>query len=208
MIPAACIPALAQLLWNIVDSIDLYKTFVVIFTSSPGRESQIIRYYKVFAWGGAFIPPTIAFIVDRDNFITMVDKTDIGTGETISEPSICWINMSSDLKWVFIVPIFIVVTTGVISTVHIVRAIRQSTTHPAFRSAMYTAKIVVTIATATGVTWIFAVMIVVSSELAFSYCFALFASSQGAALFYFHVRCHSVLVSGCASVCAVLSHTS
>jgi hypothetical protein len=53
---------------------------------------------------------------------------------------------------------------------------------------MYTAKIVATIATVTGVAWIFAVLVVVSSEVAFSYLFALFASSQGAALFYFHVR--------------------
>jgi hypothetical protein len=177
-----------QLLWNVVDSLDLHRTFVVVFSNGQARESQLLRYYQAFAWGGAFIPPAVAFIVDRDNFITSADTAGVGAGGTSSEPSICWINMSSDLKWVFIVPIFIVPTIGIIFTGLIVRAIRQATAHPAFRSAIYTAKIVVTTATVTGVAWIFAVLVVVSSELVFSYLFALFASSQGAALFYFHVR--------------------
>jgi hypothetical protein len=85
-----------------------------------------------------------------------------------------------------------------------VRAIRHAGTDPAFRSAMYTAKIVGIIATVTGVAWIFAVLVVVSSEVAFSYLFALFASSQGAALFYFHVRHHCVSVPMCSMNCTAL----
>jgi uncharacterized membrane protein len=112
--------------------------------------------------------------------------------------------MSSDLKWAFIVPLIIVVTTGIISAGFIVRAIRHAGTDPAFRSAMYTAKIVGIIATVTGVAWIFAVLVVVSSEVAFSYLFALFASSQGVALFYFHVRHHCVSVPMCSMNCTAL----
>lgn len=182
-----CILFNLQMLWSIVDAVDLYRTFVVVFDNGHGRQARFLSGYRVFAWGGALLPPTIAMLTDRDNFITPAHSSQPDWNTASSEHALCWINMSSDLKWAFLIPIFIVITIGCTSIILIVRAIRQSTSHPAFRSGLYTAKLVLGISAVTGVTWIFAVLVVLFSDVAFSYLFAIFASTQGAALVYYHV---------------------
>eukprot|EP00036_Acanthoecidae_sp_10tr_P024959 CAMPEP_0206317430 /NCGR_PEP_ID=MMETSP0106_2-20121207/16636_1 /ASSEMBLY_ACC=CAM_ASM_000206 /TAXON_ID=81532 /ORGANISM="Acanthoeca-like sp., Strain 10tr" /LENGTH=1281 /DNA_ID=CAMNT_0053749031 /DNA_START=95 /DNA_END=3941 /DNA_ORIENTATION=+ len=167
----------ATFLWNLIDSFDLYQTFVVVFNNGKIRDGTMIVRFRWLAWGGALVPPILAHVVDPSNFITTRE----------ARPPICWINMSSDLKWAFLGPVFTIVGTASFTTAAIVRAIRRSRSHRSFHSALYTARVIISLSSVTGLTWLFAVMVVITDEVAFSYLFAIFASLQGAVIFYFHV---------------------
>lgn len=171
----------ASLLWNVVDAYDLWKTFVVVFNDGQVRRAYYMARFRLFAWGGALIPPLIALAVDRPNFTTSVDTKD-GT-----EPSLCWINMATPLRWAFLGPVLLVLAVNLRTARQIIVAVRQNINHKWMRSALHTAKIIATVSACTGLAWVFAVMVVLTSEVAFSYLFAVFASTQGAAIFYFHV---------------------
>lgn len=151
------------------------------------RDSKRIHVYRVIGWGGALIPPLAGLLVDPDNFITTVETTQPGDAKSSTEPALCWINMASDLKWVFLVPVFMSVLVGIAAVAVIVREIRRSSSHESFRSATYTAKIVLSMSAVTGVIWITAAMIIATEHVAFSYLFAITVTLQGAAIFYFHV---------------------
>lgn len=171
----------ASVLWNLVEAYDLYQTFCIVFNDGQTRASFYMRRFSLFAWGGAVLSPVLAFAIDRPNFITM-NETSQGT-----VPTLCWINMATPIRWAFLGPVGAVIITNSVIAFKIVQAIRRHVKHKKYNSVRYTAKIVANVSVVTGLTWIFAVMVVLTSEVAFSYLFAIFASSQGATVFYFHV---------------------
>eukprot|EP00035_Acanthoeca_spectabilis_P032844 m.20726 g.20726 ORF g.20726 m.20726 type:complete len:1336 (+) comp5604_c0_seq1:293-4300(+) len=169
---------MASILWNMVEAYDLYRTFCVVFHDGQSRAPHYMRRFRLFAWGGAVISPSLALGLDRSNFITA----------TATDPhALCWINMASPIRWAFLGPIAGVLLINLTIAVKIVGAIRAHVGHKSYRSVMYTAKIVANVSVVTGLTWAFAVLVVLTSEVTFSYLFAIFASTQGATVFYFHV---------------------
>jgi len=192
----------ASLLWNFVEAYDLYRTFCVVFHDGQARSSIYMQRFSVFAWGGALVPPTIAMVLDRPNFIT--------TGQTASgsQPTLCWINMATQQRWAFLGPVAIVVITNMVIALLIFRTIRVHTTHRSHTSVLYTTKIVASVSAVTGLTWIFAVLVVATKEVAFSYVFTIFASTQGATIFYFHVYHNELSMQAWKSAFAVLTGAS
>lgn len=172
---------LASLLWNVVDAYDLWKTFVVVFNDGQARAPYFLFRFQIFAWGGAFVPPVIALIVDRPNFIT---TSTTANGE---EVSLCWINMATPVRWTFLAPLILVLVLNLRIATQVISEIRNNSSHKSFRAAFHTAKVVANVSVATGLAWFFGVLVIISPEVTFSYLFAFFASSQGATLFYYHV---------------------
>jgi hypothetical protein len=171
----------ASVLWNLIEAYDLYQTFCVVFHDGQSRKPFYMHRFRLFAWGGAIVPPSLAMLIDRANFITTID-TPSGV-----DPLVCWINMAEPIRWAFLAPVAAVIAINTIIAFMIVSAIRKHVAHKSHNAVLYTAKIVANVAVVTGLTWVFAIMVVVTAEVAFSYLFAICASTQGATVFFFHV---------------------
>lgn len=168
---------------------------MVLFNGGKARAAELIVRLRIIGWGSALLPPITALALDRHNFITRVDVgvtgnngNSVGQSDPTGEISVCWINMGSSLKWFFLVPVILAALVGGVCTTMIVQSIRRSKSHEFYRSAVYTGWVMLSLSSVTGLAWIFAVLVIVTEETAFSYLFAIFATSQGAAIFYFHVR--------------------
>ena len=171
---------LSYFLWMTVESWLLYKTFVVVFEDRMGKREKLWRAC-LFAWGlPAALVPILA--MDTSSMVTTAQDS-LGT----KFPSLCWLNMNEPIRFLWLMPMGVALAINLVIGVMIVIKIRKHAGHGKELSVVNTAKIAASVASVTGMAWVFATLLMAGGGEIFAYLFTATFATQGVAVFYFHV---------------------
>lgn len=185
--------------WMNVEAWQLFRTFVnadVWNVEGSYAATHKLLQYSAFAWGLPILLVLCA-MWDSDGMITTADVrvNDVVVGSSISY---CWFDIDSAVKWVVLIPmlcslsfnclISAIVWKRVRSQLHRKRDRENSGTQNRAADAVAGVKLMIIVASATGIGWALAVFVLLGiGGVAGQYIFTITNAFQGCLIFYCHI---------------------
>lgn len=186
---------LSALAWMNVEGHELFHTFVRTDVWHHSQsDAALLRRYATVAWGLPLIITLVA-LMDSDGLISTSETRSSNDTRVDVSISHCWFNPESSIRWVFLAPMLIAVSTGIVFTTIVLWTVmkllraQKLGKESSVEAVTGRAKVAFMIMSLTGSGWVFGVLMLLKIGLAWTpYAFTIASGGQGVLVFFFHVR--------------------
>eukprot|EP00047_Mylnosiga_fluctuans_P010826 m.18105 g.18105 ORF g.18105 m.18105 type:complete len:1291 (+) comp3307_c0_seq1:71-3943(+) len=153
---------LATAFWMLVEAMQLYRAFVVVFMRDFALGWLMLKYFAM-AWGAPAVIVAITAGLDLGNY----------TSDTL-----CWLN--GPAIWAFLGPAGVIIVINIALWARVILQIYRC------GGSYVSARATITLGLLVGVSWAAGILVIINNNIIVQYLFALLNAFQGVYIFYFH----------------------
>ncbi|XP_058959688.2 uncharacterized protein [Pocillopora verrucosa] len=163
---------LALFCWMLCEGVLLYILLVKVF---GGGADDKVKYFYLLGWG---FPAVIVAI-------SLGATQAVGYGSSEA----CWLDVKSGVAWAFIGPAILIISINIVVFILVIRQMmgtRHIQNKTQFEKVKAGVKASAVVLPLLGIAWLFGLLSISSSTIAFKYIFVIANSLQGLMIFIFH----------------------